>query len=58
MASSIEACAAIEACATRLCPGLNQRLEPLNFDGANLGSCWCRQRARCDVQRELSLPFS
>jgi len=49
---------AIEACSAQLYSVLNQRLEPRNFEGANLGSCWCCQRARRFGQRELSLPFS
>jgi len=32
-------------------------LEPLNFDGTNLGSCWWGHRTRRFSQRELSLPF-
>jgi len=31
-------------------------LETRNLDGTNLGSCWCRRRARRIGQRELSLP--
>jgi len=35
-------------------------LELRNGDGANLGSCWCRQRAKRFGQREreLSLPYA
>ena len=33
-------------------------LEPRNLDGANLGSCWCRQHAGRFRQRELSLPYA
>jgi len=33
-------------------------LESTKLDGANLGSCWCRQRAKRFGQRELSLPYA
>ena len=34
---------------------LQCRLEPRKLNGANLGSCWCPQRARRFGQRELPL---
>jgi len=45
-----------EECTARLCS--HTFIVGLNLDGANLGSCWCRQHARRVGQRKLSLPYA